>query len=77
VGLFLCIFDEEAHEISEYLIHGAPESIRPARSELVTEKPYDLFLQRCTACHTAEQIFSRLKTDKKGKTVSGWPDIVK
>ena len=71
------ITDEEAHEISEYLIHGAPESIRPARSELAAVEPYDLFLQRCTACHTAEQIFNRLKTDKRGKTVSGWPGIVK
>lgn len=69
------ITDDQAHEISEYLVHGAPDSKRPRRSELAATD-YDLFLQRCTACHTAEQIFSRLKSDKNATTVSSWKDIV-
>ena len=69
------ITDDQAHEISEYLVNGAPDSQRPRRSELAATD-YDLFLQRCTACHTGEQIFSRLKSDSNGTTVSSWADIV-
>lgn len=70
------ISDNQAHKISEYLIHGAPDSKRPTRKEISTQNPYELFLQRCTACHTAEQVFTRLKSDKKNETVAAWPNIV-
>lgn len=70
------ITDDQAHEISGYLIHGAPESERPTRAEISPSEPYALFLQRCTACHTAEQVFTRLKHDKEGTTVANWPVII-
>lgn len=70
------ITNDQANEISEYLVHGAPESTRPKRSELKTSDPYEMFLQRCTACHTAEKIFVRLESDREGKTVTKWAEIV-
>lgn len=70
------ITNDQADEISEYLIHGAPESERPTRAEISPSEPYALFLQRCTTCHTAEQIFTRLKRDKKGITAANWPVII-
>lgn len=70
------ITNDQADEISDYLAHGAPESIRPKRSELETSDPYGLFIQRCTVCHTAEKIFSRLESARKGETVSKWAEIV-
>ena len=70
------ITNDEAEEISEYLVHGAPESTRPKRSELATSDPYEMFLQRCTACHTAEKIFVLLESDRGGKTVTKWAEVV-
>lgn len=71
------ISDGEAHEILEYLNHGAPDSKRPTRNQMQIEDPYQLFLQRCTACHNAERVFSLLESDKKkGTPVADWPEIV-
>jgi hypothetical protein len=35
-----------------------------------------MFLQRCTACHTAEKIFVLLESGREGKTVTKWAEVV-
>lgn len=67
---------EEAHEILEYLNHGAPESEIPVRKEVV-DGPAALFRERCTVCHTAERVYLELQESGKKHKAPAWLHIVR
>lgn len=67
----------DAHEILEFLNHGAPEARRPPPREPITDGgPAATFRERCTACHTAERVFLLLKEGKNNGTAPPWLHIV-
>ncbi len=67
------ITEEDAHEILEYLTHGAPEAKKPQRKE-VKGGPAEVFRERCSACHTLERIY--LKVEESEGKAPAWMHIV-
>lgn len=70
------ISEKEAHEIVEYLVHGAPEAKKPVRKEVKGGSAV-AFRERCSACHTLERVYLELEKSKDGNKAPTWLHIVK
>ncbi len=70
------ISEKEAHEILEYLEHGAPEAKKPVRKE-AKGGPAEVFRERCSACHTLERVYLELEESKEKGKAAPWMHIVK
>lgn len=70
------ITPKEAQGILAYLNQGTPETNKPVRKK-TNGGSAELFRERCTACHTAERIFLKVKESKKSNKAPEWLHIVK
>lgn len=70
------ITEEDAHEILEYLAHGAPEAKKPQRKEVKGKAP-EVFRERCSGCHTLERVYLELEESKEKGKAAPWMHIVK
>lgn len=67
---------EDAHEILEYLNHGAPEAVKPEARKPTSDGPAATFRERCTACHSAERVYLKLQESKEQGNAVAWGHIV-
>ena len=70
------ISSKDAHEILEYLTHGAPGAKKPVR-KAVKGGPGAVFRTRCSACHTLERVYLKLDKSRKIGKAPAWMHIVK